>query len=222
MKDIPKQLQKIKESIPETCTLIAVSKTKPNEDILEAYHSGHLNFGENKVQEMAKKEAELPKDIRWHMIGHVQRNKVKYMASFVHLIHGVDTFKLLKEINKQAKKEERVIDCLLQVHIAKEDTKFGFDEVEILEIIEGEELKNLSNVKITGLMGMATNTDNSNQIRTEFSELKSLFEKIKKNNHANVQLSILSMGMSGDYQIAIEEGSSMVRIGSAIFGSRNY
>lgn len=221
MRDITKQLQEIKNSIPKNCTLIAVSKTKPNADILEAYSAGHVDFGENKVQEMVQKADELPKDIRWHMIGHVQRNKVKYMASFVHLIHGVDTFKLLKEINKQAGKEERVIDCLLQVHIAKEDTKFGFDEYEIADILAGEDLKQLNNVRVTGLMGMATNTENLEQVRSEFKGLKFLFDSQKKSNHANVQLSILSMGMSGDYQIAIEEGSSMVRIGSAIFGSRS-
>ncbi len=222
MKDITKQLQEIKSLLPENCTLIAVSKTKPNEDILEAYHSGHLDYGENKVQEMAQKAVDLPKDIRWHMIGHVQRNKVKYMASFVHLIHGVDSLKLLKEIDKQAKKEERVIDCLLQVHIAKEETKFGFDENEVIDILGGEELKELENVRITGLMGMATNTENMDQVRSEFKNLKIIFDTQQKNNHANVHLSTLSMGMSGDYQIAVEEGSSMVRIGSAIFGSRNY
>lgn len=222
MKDITKQLQEIKSLLPENCTLIAVSKTKPNEDILEAYHSGHLDYGENKVQEMAQKAVDLPKDIRWHMIGHVQRNKVKYMASFVHLIHGVDSLKLLKEIDKQAKKEERVIDCLLQVHIAKEETKFGFDENEVIAILGGEELKELENIRITGLMGMATNTENMDQVRSEFKNLKILFDTQQKNNHANVHLSTLSMGMSGDYQIAVEEGSSMVRIGSAIFGSRNY
>ncbi|MFK7951535.1 MAG: YggS family pyridoxal phosphate-dependent enzyme [Ekhidna sp.] len=221
MKDITKQLQEIKNTLNESCTLIAVSKTKPNEDILEAYNAGHRNFGENKVQEMTQKAEELPKDINWHMIGHLQRNKVKYMASFVHLIHGVDTFKLLKEINKQAKKEERIIDCLLQIHIAKEDTKFGFDESEIVDLMDGQELKDLTNVQVTGLMGMATNTVNESQVRSEFNELKELFERLKKNNHANVQLSILSMGMSGDYKIALEEGSSMVRIGSAIFGSRD-
>lgn len=222
MKDIPKQLQEIKNSLPQNCTLVAVSKTKPNEDILEAYNTGQLDFGENKVQEMVKKAEDLPKDIKWHMIGHLQRNKVKYMASFVHLIHGVDTFKLLKEINKQAKKKERVIDCLLQVHIAKEETKFGFDEAELIEVLTNNDLRELTNVRISGLMGMATNTDNSTQVREEFNNLKLLFEEHKKNNHANVQLSTLSMGMSGDYQIAIEEGSSMVRVGSAIFGSRNY
>jgi PLP dependent protein len=222
MKDIPRQLQEIKKLLPENCTLVAVSKTKPNEDILEAYGTGHLDFGENKIQEMAQKANHLPKDIRWHMIGHVQRNKVKYMASFVHLIHGVDTFKLLKEIDKQAKKEARVIDCLLQVHIAKEETKFGFSEAEVSELTSGNELMGLVNIRITGFMGMATNTDNQEQIRLEFRSLKSFLEKQKKNNHANVQLSILSMGMSSDYQIAIEEGSSMVRIGSAIFGTRSY
>lgn len=221
MKHIPKQLQEIKNSLTENCTLIAVSKTKPNEDILEAYGSGHLDFGENKIQEMVQKAANLPKDIRWHMIGHVQRNKVKYMASFVHLIHGVDTFKLLKEINKQAKKEERIIDCLLQIHIANEETKFGFDEKEISELLTSQELKELINIQITGFMGMATNTNNEEQIRSEFEMLNTFFEEKKKNNHANVQLSILSMGMSGDYKIAVEEGSSMVRIGSSIFGARS-
>ena len=205
--------------MPENVTLVAVSKTKPVSDILEAYNSGHKIFGENKVQEMTQKWEEMPKDIEWHMIGHVQRNKVKYMAEYVALIHGVDSLKLLKEINKQAKKHERVIPCLLQVHIAEEDTKFGFDADEIKELISNPEFEKLENVSVKGLMGMATFTDNMDQVRREFQSLSKLFQDLK---NSLTDISILSMGMSGDYKIAIEEGSNMVRIGSSIFGSRNY
>ncbi len=222
MSEISNQLTDLKKSLPEACTLVAVSKTKPDADILEAYQTGHLDFGENKVQELTKKAEELPKDIRWHMIGHLQRNKVKYIAPFVHLIHGVDSFKLLKEINKQGKKTDRVIDCLLQIHIAEEDTKFGLDKNELLEILESDDLKEMTHIRVTGLMGMATNTDDEEQVRREFRGLKNLFDEIKNSDHTIVQINTLSMGMSGDYTIAIEEGSSMVRIGSAIFGSRNY
>ncbi|WP_370087580.1 YggS family pyridoxal phosphate-dependent enzyme [Ekhidna sp.] len=222
MSEISNQLTDLKKSLPGSCTLVAVSKTKPNEDIMEAYRIGHFDFGENKVQELTKKAEELPKDIRWHMIGHLQRNKVKYIASFVHLIHGVDSFKLLKEINKQGRKANRIIDCLLQMHIAEEDTKFGLDKNELTELLSSEEFKEMKHVRIAGLMGMATNTDNEEQVRREFRGLKNLFNEIKNSDHTNVQMNILSMGMSGDYQIALEEGSNMVRIGSAIFGSRNY
>lgn len=222
MSEISNQLTDLKKSLPEACTLVAVSKTKPDADILEAYQTGHLDFGENKVQELTKKAEELPKDIRWHMIGHLQRNKVKYIAPFVHLIHGVDSFKLLKEINKQGKKADRVIDCLLQIHIAEEDTKFGLDKNELLEILESDDLKEMTHIRVTGLMGMATNTDDEEQVRREFRGLKNLFDEIKNSDHTNVKMNTLSMGMSGDFTIAIEEGSSMVRIGSAIFGSRNY
>lgn len=216
---ISENLKKIKDSLSVDVTLVAVSKTKSEDEILQAYATGQRVFGENKVQEMTEKWSNLPKDIEWHMIGHLQRNKVKYMAEFVSLIHGVDSLKLLKEINKQARKHSRVISCLLQVHIAEEDTKFGFDENELTETITTEEFNSLSNIKIKGLMGMATFTKDQNQIRKEFRYLKSLFDTTKK---LLPEMSILSMGMSGDYQIAIDEGSNMVRIGSSIFGSRNY
>lgn len=217
--NITKNLKQIKASIPEHVTLVAVSKTKPNEAILEAYQAGQRIFGENKVQELTEKYESLPKDIEWHMIGHLQSNKVKYIAPFVSLIHGVDSFKLLKEINKRAAQNERVINCLLQIHIAEEDTKFGFDEKEVIELIKSETFQDLRNIKIVGLMGMATFTDDENQIRKEFKSLKNLFDKLQISNH---QFQILSIGMSGDYQIAIEEGSTMIRVGSSIFGERNY
>ncbi|MDC6363122.1 MULTISPECIES: YggS family pyridoxal phosphate-dependent enzyme [Flavobacteriaceae] len=216
---IKEQLKNIKTELPDGVTLVAVSKTKPNEAILEAYEAGQRVFGENKVQEMTQKWEVLPKDIEWHMIGHLQRNKVKYMAEFVSLIHGVDSLRLLKEIDKQAQKHDRVIPCLLQMHIAEEDTKFGLDEAELKELIQSEEFKVMENVKIMGLMGMATFTSNQNQVRKEFSNLKSIFEKLKQELP---NISVLSMGMSGDYSVAIEEGSTMVRIGSSIFGVRNY
>lgn len=216
---IATNLKNINETIPEGVTLVAVSKTKPTESILEAYEFGQRIFGENKVQEMTKKWEVLPKDIEWHMIGHVQRNKVKYMAEYVSLIHGVDSLKLLKEIDKQAKKNNRVISCLLQIHIANEESKFGFDKKELLHLLESEEFKSLENIKIVGLMGMATFTKDINQIRKEFKNLKVLFETTLS---MLADVKVLSMGMSGDYQIAIEEGSTMVRIGSSIFGARNY
>ncbi len=215
---IQENLKTIEATIPAHVTLVAVSKTKPVEDLQEAYAAGMRDFGENKIQEMCDKYEVLPKDIRWHMIGHVQTNKVKYMASFVHLIHGVDSLKLLKEIHKQAEKNNRVIDVLLQQFIADEETKFGLDQEEIRQIMQ-EEIQHLPNVRVVGLMGMATFTEDENQIREEFRSLKSNFDSLK-NNFEN--LTILSMGMSGDYQIAIEEGSTMVRIGSSIFGHRNY
>ena len=195
-------------------TLVAVSKTKPVEDILELYNLGHRDFGENYVQELAEKAEKLPNDIRWHFIGHLQSNKVRSIVPFIYLIHGVDSLRLLKEIDKQAEKSKRVIDCLLQVHIAQEETKFGFDETELLNL----ELKQFLNVRIKGLMGMASLTDDINKIRIEFKTLKTLFEKLKTQNP---ELSILSMGMSADYKIAIEEGSNMVRIGSLLFGERD-
>ena len=215
---IQENLKTIEATIPAHVILVAVSKTKPVEDLQEAYAAGMRDFGENKIQEMCDKYEVLPKDIRWHMIGHVQTNKVKYMAPFVHLIHGVDSLKLLKEIHKQAEKNNRVIDVLLQQFIADEETKFGLDEEEIHQIMQ-EEVQHLPNVRVVGLMGMATFTEDENQIREEFRSLKSNFDSLK-NNFEN--LTILSMGMSGDYQIAIEEGSTMVRIGSSIFGHRNY
>lgn len=214
---IKENLNQIKSTLPGHVTLVAVSKTKPVSDILEAYNSGHRIFGENKIQEMAEKWQQLPKDIEWHMIGHVQRNKVKYMAEFVNLIHGVDNLKLLKEINKQALKHNRVIECLLQIHIAEEETKFGFDENEVTELIFSEEFKSLNNIKIVGLMGMATYTQDNDQIKEEFQSLKALYEKFRIQDP---EFKILSMGMSGDYKLAIECGSNMVRIGSSIFGDR--
>jgi pyridoxal phosphate enzyme (YggS family) len=216
---IQENLAEIKADLPEGVTLVAVSKTKPNEAILEAYEAGQRVFGENKVQDMVQKWEALPKDIEWHMIGHLQRNKVKYMAEFVSLIHGVDSLKLLKEIDKQAQKHNRVIPCLLQMHIAEEDTKFGLDEDDLNALLASSEFKQMKHVKIMGLMGMATFTDNENQVRKEFARLKSLFENLKLQLP---EISILSMGMSGDYGIAITEGSTMVRIGSSIFGARNY
>lgn len=216
---IKENLYQIKSQLPETVTLVAVSKTKPIADIQEAYDAGQRVFGENKIQEMATKHEELPKDIQWHMIGHLQRNKVKYMAHFVDLIHGVDSFKTLLEIEKQAKKHNRVINCLLQARIAQEETKFGFEFSEIKEILDSEEFKQLTNVKVIGLMGMATFTDNTTQIKEEFLSLKNLYNKLQPHNS---HFTTLSMGMSGDYQLAIECGSTMIRIGSSIFGARNY
>ncbi len=220
---IKQNLHNIKESLPNQVTLVAVTKTKSNADIMEAYDAGHRDFGENKIQEMLRKHDALPKDIHWHMIGHVQRNKVKYMAAFVHLIHGVDSLKLLKEINKQAKKHQRVISCLLQARIAQEDTKFGMPINEINTLIESSELPDLQNIKIVGLMGMASFTDDKNQIKDEFNALHLFYQELKeKQETSNLKLETLSMGMSADYQIAVNEGSSMVRVGSAIFGLRNY
>ncbi len=204
------------------CLLVAVSKTKPIEDLREAYDSGIRDFGENKVQEIQEKQPLLPSDVHWHMIGHLQSNKVKYIAPFVHLIHGVDSFKLLQEINKQGKKIDRVIPCLLQIHIAEEETKFGFDKTEMEEMLNSKEFQELTHVRIEGVMGMATFTENQDQVRKEFRGLKQLFEELKTKTLPNfVQLEDISMGMSGDYLIAQEEGSTMVRIGSAIFGKRN-
>ena len=219
MVGIKENLATTLSSIPKEVTLVAVSKTKPNSDILEAYRAGQRIFGENKIQEMVTKHDELPKDIQWHMIGHLQRNKVKYMAHFVHLIHGVDSFSTLKEINKQAKKHNRIIKCLLQAKIAKEDSKFGLSFSDIEIIISSAEYKELENIQIVGLMGMATYTDDQEQLSKEFSSLKTFFDSIKKNHST---LTTLSMGMSGDFQLAIENGSNMVRVGSAIFGVRNY
>lgn len=213
----------LRQSLPANCTLIAVTKTHPADVILEAYACGHRVFGENKVQEMTAKQETLPRDIHWHLIGHLQSNKVKYIASFVTLIHSVDSLKLLEEINRQAKKNNRIISCLLQVHIAKEESKFGFDEQELLTLIKDPTVGTLSNIMVTGLMGMATFTDNTQQIRNEFRSLKNTFETIKNLPlPSNIIMKELSMGMSGDYKIAIEEGSTMVRVGSAIFGNRNY
>jgi len=209
--------------INPNCLLVAVSKTKSAEEIMEAYDAGIRDFGENKVQELTEKFELLPKDIQWHMIGHLQRNKVKYLAPFVHLIHGVDSMKLLKEINKQGEKNQRIIHCLLQVHIAQEETKFGFSEAELEELFQDEALGSLKYVKIVGLMGMATFTENEAQIKDEFMGLHDLFEKLKSSSlPKNVDMKELSIGMSGDYLLAQEMGSTMVRIGTAIFGERNY
>ncbi|OGS73377.1 MAG: YggS family pyridoxal phosphate enzyme [Flavobacteria bacterium RIFCSPLOWO2_12_FULL_31_7] len=220
---IAKNLTQIKSQLPNHVTLVAVSKTKPVSDLMEAYNAGQRIFGENKIQEMTEKWEQMPKDIEWHMIGHVQTNKVKFMAEYVSLVHGVDSLKLLEEINKQAKKHNRIIDCLLQVHIAEEETKFGLNEEELDEILKQlfdsaqSDNNKLENVRVVGLMGMATFTENTVQIEKEFKHLKTIFDRLQTSNS---QLQILSMGMSGDYQLAISSGSTMVRIGSSIFGGR--
>lgn len=219
---IKNNLQNIKSTLPEHVTLVAVSKTKPASDILEAYNAEQRVFGENKIQEMAEKYEVLPKDIEWHMIGHVQRNKVKYMASFVSLIHGVDSLKLLEEINKQALKHDRIINCLLQIKIASEDSKFGMAPTDVSEMIQSEGFSKLKNIKVVGFMGMATFTNDNNQIKKEFKRLKSTFNNLKDIKTENCELETISMGMSGDYQLAIACGSNMVRVGSSIFGARNY
>ena len=219
---IAQNIIQISQDLPSNVTLVAVSKTKPISDLMEAYNAGQRIFGENKIQEMAEKFEQLPKDIKWHMIGHVQTNKVKFMAPFVALVHGVDSLKLLKEVNKEAAKNNRIIDCLLQVHIAQESTKFGFDESELFEVLKSEYITDLQNIKIIGLMGMATFTENQIQIRKEFSDLKRIFDKLTTiDSLSNVRIETLSMGMSDDYKIAIDCGSTMIRVGSSIFGKRN-
>ena len=223
MSSIVENLKEIAGSLPEGVKLVAVSKTKPVEAIVEAYEAGQRVFGENRVQELAEKYEVLPKDIEWHMIGHLQTNKVKYMASFVSLIHGVESLKLLETIDKEGKKHDRVIPCLLQFHIASEETKFGLDMEEAKVLLESDDYKQMKNVKIVGVMGMATNTDDEGQVRREFPHLKEIFDELKTTYFAgNPEFKELSMGMSGDYRIAVEEGSTMVRVGSAIFGARNY
>lgn len=218
---IAQNLKKIKDSLPAGVKLVAVSKFKPNEDILEAYQAGQTVFGENRVQELTEKYEQLPKDIEWHMIGHLQTNKVKYIVPFVYLIHGVDSFKLLKEIDKQAQKVGRVQNCLLQMHIAEEETKFGFDRVEVLQMLNSDEFKSLQNIQLCGVMGMATFTDSEAQVHKEFKSLKQVFDELKQSYFAqDDNFKEISMGMSGDYAIAVEEGSTMVRVGSSIFGSR--
>ena len=215
---IAQNVKHLRESLPSGVQLVAVSKTRTEEEILEAYHAGQRIFGENKVQEMVRKWETLPRDIQWHMVGHLQRNKVKYIAGFVSLIHGVDSTRLLREIDKRAEEHGRVIDCLLQVHIARESTKFGFDDSELRALLREGLPGELPHVRVRGLMGMATFTEDSGQVRREFRHLKSLFDELL----AGVPgADTLSMGMSGDYRIAIEEGSTMVRIGSSIFGARN-
>lgn len=209
------------ELAPLSVTLVAVSKTKSNEDILEAYNTGQRIFGENMVQELVDKYEALPKDIDWHLLGHLQTNKVKYIAPFISLIHSVDSFKLLKEINKHAAKNNRIIDCLLQVFIAEEETKYGFDHAELIEMFQEEEFTELKNVRIRGLMGIATNTDKEKEIKEEFYELKMLFDGVKLSYYRKEDtFDTLSMGMSSDYKLAIERGSNMVRLGSTIFGKR--
>lgn len=213
---IAENLNKITASIPSDVTLVAVSKTKPNSDIMLAYQAGQRVFGENKVQDMAAKAEILPQDIKWHMIGHLQTNKVKYIAAFVSLIHGVDSLKLLKEINKRAAQHNRIIDCLLQIYIAQEETKFGLDSIDALSVLSAA--KKLTNIRIVGFMGMASNSTNEIQVRKEFRGLK---EFALEQSATNNNLSIVSMGMSNDYALAIEMGSTMIRVGSAIFGLRN-
>ncbi|UGU16221.1 YggS family pyridoxal phosphate-dependent enzyme [Sinomicrobium kalidii] len=216
---ISENLRNLKNELPEHVSLVAVSKTKPVSDLMEAYRAGQRIFGENKVQEMTEKWQEMPKDVEWHMIGHVQRNKVKYMAEYVSLIHGVDSLKLLKEIEKQAGKHQRVIPCLLQIHIAEEETKFGMDEGEAMALLQSEEVQAMKHVKIIGFMGMATFTEDQAQIKKEFQTLKALFDKVSAERP---EIQVLSMGMSGDYVTAVACGSTMVRIGNSIFGARNY
>jgi pyridoxal phosphate enzyme (YggS family) len=221
MAGIAENISRIKSSLPSIVKLIAVSKTKPASDIQKAYDAGQRIFGENKVQELVSKYDALPKDIEWHMIGHLQSNKVKYMAHFVALIHGVDSFSLLKEINKQAQKNNRIQNVLLQFHVAQEETKFGFSYEEAEQMLNSNEFKSLENISVVGVMGMASFTENHSQIHTEFKMLKSYFDQLKTQFFSDKNsFQEISMGMSGDYQMAIEEGSTMVRIGSSIFGGR--
>ncbi|PKP32850.1 MAG: YggS family pyridoxal phosphate-dependent enzyme [Bacteroidetes bacterium HGW-Bacteroidetes-17] len=220
---IKSEIQKFKKILPKNVKLIAVSKTKPNEDILEAYVAGQLHFGENKAQEMSEKFVSLPPDIKWHFIGHLQTNKVKYITPFAHLIHSIDSIKLLGEVNKHAYKNQRIVDCLLQFHIATEETKFGLDLREAQSILDCDYFKTLLNIRIVGIMGMATLTDDKEMIRKEFRYLKNCFDELKAEFYPDTDsFKEISMGMTDDYQIAIEEGSTMIRIGSAIFGARNY
>ena len=220
---IQQKIENIKSKLPEYVKLVMVSKTKPNEKILEAYYSGHKVFGENKVQELAKKYEELPKDIEWHFIGHLQSNKVKYIVPFVHLIHGIDSFKLLKEVNKEAVKNKRVIPCLLQFYIASEDTKFGLSLEEVRQILDSAEFKLMENVEISGVMGMATFTEDEKLITSEFKILKTIFNTLKREYFFDSEnFCEISMGMSDDYLLALNEGSTIIRIGSKIFGERNY
>ena len=213
---IAENLKRIKESIPNGVTLVAVSKTKPEAVIMQAYNTGHKVFGENKIQEMVTKQQEMPDDVEWHMIGHLQRNKVKYIAPFVSLIHSVDSLKLLREIDKRANQHNRIIPCLLQVKIAEEESKFGLSEEEVLEILKSDDLSSLNNIRIKGLMGMATFTDDQEQLKREFGSLGRFYSSVKD----QYQFTTLSMGMSDDFRLAIELGSNMIRVGSAIFGSR--
>lgn len=219
---IKENFEKFLKNIPDNVKLVAVTKTKPNENILEAYKAGYKIFGENKVQELVDKQESLPGDIEWHMIGHLQRNKVKYIADFITLIHGVDSFKLLKAINKEAIKVNRIISCLLQFHIAKEQSKFGLSYGEAVEFLDSEEYKALKNVQIEGVMGMATFTEDENVVRSEFRELNHIFNQLKQDFFQDdSRFKEISMGMSGDYRIALEEGATIIRIGSLLFGHRN-
>jgi pyridoxal phosphate enzyme (YggS family) len=221
--DLKTIISNFKAELPQGVTLVAVSKTHPFEAVMDAYSAGQRIFGENRVQELLPKAEALPKDIEWHLIGHLQTNKVKYIVPFVALIHSIDSFKLLKEVNKEATKCNRVVDCLLQVYIASEETKFGLNEEELFELLSNTEIISFKNCRIVGLMGMATFTENRNQIRSEFQHLKELFEKVKvKYPFLNPHFKELSMGMSSDFDIAIEEGSTLIRVGSAIFGDREY
>ncbi|MCR5862213.1 YggS family pyridoxal phosphate-dependent enzyme [Flavobacterium sp. J372] len=218
---IQNNLLEIKASLPSNVTLVAVSKTWPVDDLMEAYNAGQRFFGENKVQEMTQKWEQMPKDTEWHMIGHLQTNKVKYIAPYVSLIHSVDSLKLLTEINRQGQRYRKIINCLLQVHIAEEDTKFGLDENELYALLASEEFNAMENINVTGLMGMATFTEDMQQVKREFMHLKSIFEEVRQQPQTlNLKPKTLSMGMSGDYRLAIECGSTMVRIGSSIFGTR--
>lgn len=220
---IQENLNIVRATVPSNVTLIAVSKTKPIPDLQKAYDAGQRVFGENKALEMRDKHQELPKDIHWHFIGHLQTNKIKYIAPFVTLIHSIDSASLLEAVNKEAAKKERVIDCLLQFHIAQEETKFGLDLEEAKSLLESESYKNLKNIRICGVMGMATFTDDTNQVRNEFKSLKNIFDFLKENYFKDdAAFKEISMGMSDDYPIAIEEGATMVRVGSKIFGARNY
>lgn len=220
MPEIAQNIKQIEDQLQQKARLIAVTKTKPIEVLEETYQAGFRRFGENKVQEMTAKYEVLPKDIEWHMIGHLQSNKVKYMAPYVSMIHSVDNFKLLKEIHKEAAKNNRIIDCLLQIFIAEEETKFGLSDDEAKEILESDALVSLTNIRIIGLMGMASNSDDEEKVRLEFRHLKTLFDSFKTYKKANVDMREISMGMSGDFLLAVEEGSTLVRVGSAIFGAR--
>lgn len=221
--NIKANLEKLKKSIPDHVALVAVSKTKPAHMVRELLEDGHLDFGENKVQELVEKQEELPGEIRWHMIGHLQSNKVKYIAPFVYMVHGVDSMKLLRVLEKEGSKNERQINCLLQMHIATESSKFGLSKEELEAIVTSEEFRKMEFVQVRGLMGMATFTDNSEVVREEFRNLKRIFEQLKSDYfQSQPEFSVLSMGMSGDYKIAIEEGSNMIRVGSLIFGPRSY
>ncbi|MDR0660884.1 MAG: YggS family pyridoxal phosphate-dependent enzyme [Prevotellaceae bacterium] len=223
MSNIKDNLLQIKSSLPGHVRMVAVSKLHPVSELIEAYEAGQRIFGENKVQELLLKQEAMPKDIQWHLIGHLQTNKVKYVVPFASLIHGIDSLKLLKEVDKQANKIDKTVDCLLQIHIAQEESKFGFSDDEVKEVLSNNGFEELGNVRIRGLMGMATFTENEDQVRKEFKGLKQLFNELKATFFVdNTEFDILSMGMSNDYKIAIEEGSTMVRIGSSIFGERNY